>query len=238
MGMHQRKKPLVVWAPESVIEWLQTTIRLTDLYLPFPVEFLATETVEHFDFSETLTLSTVELRHRVPSHAFAFDATSEKRHLDPAKLAALGVPQGKLWRKLQNGVAIECGGKSISPDEAGFLETRRCRAVVGGDNADPALIAPVSKGLDVLMHEATYSQAVAEKVGEAPMHSSVAAVAKFAESAGIPNLVLTHFSARHHAPAAMAALEAEAKQFYSGTLFMAEDGMRLRLNEKKILEKL
>jgi ribonuclease Z len=80
------------------------------------------------------------------------------------------------------------------------------------------------EGLDVLIHEATYTEAVAAKVGAVPMHSSAAQVARFAHVHAIPNLVLTHFSPRHHARSEMRALEAEARQNYEGTLVLAEDG--------------
>jgi ribonuclease Z len=79
----------------------------------------------------------------------------------------------------------------------------------------------------VLVHEATYTEEVAKKSGESFGHSSAEQVAQFAESAGIPNLILTHFSARYQSnPAQSPSIEdihKEAAAFYTGNLFLAKD---------------
>ncbi|HBF51016.1 MAG TPA: MBL fold metallo-hydrolase, partial [Massilia sp.] len=67
------------------------------------------------------------------------------------------------------------------------------KIVVAGDNDTPALLAQEASDADVLVHEATYTEAILEKVGPAPMHSSAKRVADFAHAVQLPNLVLTHF---------------------------------------------
>jgi ribonuclease Z len=49
----------------------------------------------------------------------------------------------------------------------------------------------------VLVHEATFTQPVVERSQTTFGHSTAAQVARFAEAAGVKNLVLTHFSARY-----------------------------------------
>jgi ribonuclease Z len=84
------------------------------------------------------------------------------------------------------------------------------------------------------VHEATYTEEVLQKVGPGPQHSSARATAAFAEAAGIPNLILTHFSPRYQQQAnggpSMADLEAEARAAYSGNLFLASDLQRFSLD--------
>jgi ribonuclease Z len=101
--------------------------------------------------------------------------------------------------------------------------TERAAAVIGGDNDTPSLLAEACQGADLLVHEATYTEAVLQKVGPGPQHSSVQRTAGFAATAAVPNLVLTHFSARYDNPEGMAEVEAEARQHYCGTLFLARD---------------
>ena len=61
-------------------------------------------------------------------------------------------------------------------------------------------------------------------------HSSAAAVARFAESARIPNLVLTHFSARYQSsPERSPSIEdirEEAAAHFTGVLILARDLQR------------
>ena len=84
-------------------------------------------------------------------------------------------------------------------------------------------------GVQVLVHEATYTQEIADKVGAFPMHSSAKQTAEFAYQAAIPNLVLTHFSARYNDAQALAPLLAEAKLYYHGQVHLAEDFAQYRL---------
>lgn len=44
-GMNGRKDPLTLVGPAELMEWIQQTQRLTALYLPFPIEYRAAETL-------------------------------------------------------------------------------------------------------------------------------------------------------------------------------------------------
>jgi ribonuclease Z len=90
----------------------------------------------------------------------------------------------------------------------------------------------------VLVHESTYTEAMLQKVGPGPTHSSVQRVAQFAAARGLPNLVLTHFSARYDNAEGMAELEAEARRHYQGNLFLASDFDQYELGTDGVLSKL
>ena len=117
---------------------------------------------------------------------------------------------------------------------------RRARkAIVAGDNDDPALLLDELLDADVLVHEATYTQPVLDKVGPGPGHSSARIVAQAAQRARLANLVLTHFSPRYldegEGPLTIHALEDEARAGYEGRLFMARDFARYRLDRQGVL---
>ncbi|MNP77195.1 ribonuclease Z [compost metagenome] len=82
----------------------------------------------------------------------------------------------------------------------------------------------------MLVHEATFTQAVIERTGISFGHSSAAAVARFAETAGVRNLVLTHFSARYQPDPRRSPciddVRDEATAYYSGNLILAQDLQR------------
>jgi len=66
---------------------------------------------------------------------------------------------------------------------------------------------------------------VLQKIGPGPQHTSAMRVARFAEEAGVRNLVLTHFSPRYQDRGAlpMSLLEDEARAQYNGNLILARD---------------
>lgn len=232
-AMSGRTAPLPIIAPQGIEAWIRTTLELTTAYLPFTLEFISTESYGAWQDAEWAVQS-APLSHRVPSYAYSFTELHVEPSLDTAKLTADGVPQGAIWGRLKDGEDVVHAGRTLhSADYLSYPNPAR-KIVVGGDNDNPALLSTLFQGAQVLVHEATYTQAVADKNGASFQHSSAASVAAFAQAAGVPNLVLTHFSARYQSDTrqspSIADIQAEAAAGYTGQLFLAEDFARFRLN--------
>jgi ribonuclease Z len=164
---------------------------------------------------------------------------SKKWRLDLEALAARGVAAGPLWGKLQHGEDVTLDdGSTLLADEFRMAQVERGAIVIGGDNDTPALLEDAVQGAQLLVHEATYTEAILQKVGPGPTHSSVQRVAQFAAAQAVPNLILTHFSPRYDNREGMEELEAEARLHYSGQLFLASDFDSYELDAQGHLEKL
>jgi ribonuclease Z len=222
-GMGRRSKPLKLIAPLPVREWFEATRRLTDLHLPYEVEHVDVETQALVYEAPGLRIERHVLRHRVPSHAYRVQVETRRVRLKADALHAVGLPPGPAWRALQGGEDVPFNGTMLR--SADFAETQvdTAATVLGGDNADPALLHGACQGAQLLVHEATYTQEVLDKVGPGPMHSSARLLANAAQAAGVPNLVLTHLSPRHQNEEGMAALMAETQAHYRGNAFLASD---------------
>ncbi|MGJ7565143.1 ribonuclease Z [Variovorax sp. GB1R11] len=222
-GMGKRTRPLKLIAPLPVWQWFQATRALTDLHLPYEVEHVDVEDQALVYEAPGVRIERHVLRHRVPSHAYRVQVQTRRARLKAEALKATGLPPGPAWRALQTGEDVPFNGKLLR--SADFAETQvdTAAAVLGGDNAAPALLHDACQGAQLLVHEATYTQDVLDKVGPGPMHSSARLLAEAAQAAGVPNLVLTHFSARHQNDEGMAALMAETQAHYRGHAFLAND---------------
>jgi ribonuclease Z len=222
-GMGKRTRPLKLIAPLPVWQWFQATRQLTDLHLPYEVEHVDVEAQPLVYEAPGLRIERHVLRHRVPSHAYRVQVQTRRTRLRVDALHAVGLPPGPAWRALQTGEDVPFNGAVLR--SADFAETQvdTVSAVMGGDNAEPALLRDACEGAQLLVHEATYTQDVLDKVGPGPMHSSARLLAEFAQSADVPNLVLTHFSARHQNEEGMRELMAETQAHYRGNAFLAND---------------
>lgn len=222
-GMGKRTKPLKLIAPLPVWEWFEATRRLTDLHLPYEVEHVDIESQALVYEAPGLRIERYALRHRVPSHAYRVQVETRRVRLNADALRVAGLPPGPAWRALQNGEDVPFDGRVLR--SADFAETQidMASAVLGGDNAEPALLHAACQGAQLLVHEATYTHEVLDKVGPGPMHSSARLLAEFAQSVDVPNLVLTHLSPRHQNEEGMAALMAETQAHYRGNAFLAND---------------
>jgi len=228
-SMAGRTEPLTIVAPKGIEEFIHATMQYTDVRMTYDLHFVRTESLSSYTVAEYFDVSCVPLSHRVPSYAYVFNTLPKRGALDVGKLEQLNVPKGPLWGQLAAGATITlASGATLSSDQVLLSPKRPLKAIVGGDNDTPALLGDVSDGADLLIHESTYTQAISDHVGPGPQHSSAKSVAIFAQSVGIPNVILTHFSARYHHPDPEARrgiieVETEAREFYSGRLALAED---------------
>ncbi len=233
-GMSGRKKPLQIIAPAAIEGWIKATQQLTQLFLPFELQFSSTESLADWK-SNNLLVDVTALSHRVPSFAYSFTEAQLEPALNTEKLSTDGVPQGPIWGQLRKGVDVVHEGRMLKSSDYVCFPHKPRRIVVGGDNDRPELLAETCRQAQVLVHEATYTQAIADKIGEGVGHSAAGAVASFAQSIALPNLVLTHFSPRYQANTGQSPsiedIRAEAAENYHGHLFLAEDFARYRLSK-------
>lgn len=145
--------------------------------------------------------------------------------IDLEKARALGV-YGSQFRVLRSGrsVVVKKTGVTVRPEDVGLgidadaakvvaqvsdpvasdpeesdadsaeLGTRK--VVLLGDTCDSSAIAAAAQGADVLMHEATFANALHKKAAQA-FHSTAGMAGRFAREIGAKKLVLTHFSSRY-----------------------------------------
>ncbi|MDO4904896.1 MAG: ribonuclease Z [Lautropia sp.] len=228
-GLQGRKHPLQLIAPAPIWEWVRSTQRLTDLYVPFAIEFVDIETLQNISMplavgrDARLSVGSHPLRHRVPSHAFRFELQQRLVQLDDEALRQRGLPPGPGWGRLKQGADVVLGGQTLHSRDYVQVRNRRLAAVMGGDNGEPALLRDACRDAQLLVHEATYTQAVQDRIGAERLHSSAQEVAVFAQQAGLPNLILTHLSPRHHPAAELARMRQEVTAHYGGRAFLAQD---------------
>ncbi|MFJ4386942.1 ribonuclease Z [Pseudomonas sp. NPDC089408] len=238
-GMNGRTQPLDVVLPAALHDWLRLGLVASDTFLPFELRLLAVEDLVEWS-NQALQVTAVQLSHRVPSVGFVFTELNPEPRLDIPRLEAEGIPRGPLWGELAKGLTVEHDGQLLNGND--YLRASRPprRVIVCGDNDNPELLADAAKGADVLVHEATFTQAVVERTGVTFGHSTAAAVACFAEAAGVRNLVLTHFSARYQSDPRRSPsindVRAEALAHYSGQLVLAQDLQRYHIGRDGCLE--
>lgn len=245
-GMLNRTEALSIIGPPSIGRFIGCVLETTELRLPYPLQFISVEALADAQPLPDLHVRATALSHRVASYAYSFCEAAVEGKLDVDKLRRDAVPAGPGWGRIQQGGdLVLADGRTVHARDYLLAPRKPRKVIAGGDNDSPALLATEAAGADVLVHEATYTAAGLDKVGPGPQHSSAAAVARFASEAGIPNLVLTHFSPRYQEPDAarkgaptLADIEAEARASYQGNLFLANDLERYGLDRQGHLSRL
>jgi ribonuclease Z len=233
-GMAQRLEPLDIIAPTAIEGWVRATLKMSQSWLPYELRFHATETFEGWH-NPQVHVDATPLSHRVPSWGYRFTEARPDACLDTEKLDRDGIPRGPLWGRLARGQDVELEGHTLRSEDYLLATRPPRRIVIAGDNDRPELLRDACQGAHILVHEATYTQPVAAAGKSEFGHSTAAQVATFAQEVGIPNLVLTHFSARYQGvPSRGLSIEdirAEAAGCYHGKLVLAEDLLRLSVDK-------
>ena len=220
----ERKSKLTLIAPKALKKIIETVH-----YHPLNplIEFKA---IEDYKDEETITItrdfniSSIRLKHRVPSWGFIFESNKKSSKLNMERLELFKIPKGKAWgyiqaRDLDGMKSLGYTDMTLDDIESFMIPKEKVKFAISGDNANPRLWKKV-KNLSVLVHESTYTNKDLLKVGKKPQHSSAGLVAEFAEEYGLKTLILSHFSKRY---TSMKAIGNEASKYYRGDLHLAND---------------
>lgn len=144
--------------------------------------------------NDRYSLRAVELDHSVKTIGFRF-VEKDRRKIKMSNVKSLGLDEGPLLGKLQEGETVIFKGKTIRPADVSYIvegktigfitDTKFCDGC--NDIADSA---------DILVSEATFANVHAEKAREY-MHLTSRQAAEIANNNGVKELILTHFSQRY-----------------------------------------
>ena len=195
MSMRGRTEPLEVFGPPGIGEFVSSNARMLGFGAPFPLS--VGEAGEGRVFSGGgVSVDACRASHRVPALAYRLSEDDRPGRFDEGRAAALGVPRGPLWGRLQAGEDVEAGGRTVSPGQV--LGPARPGRSVGfsGDTEPTDGLAGFFAGCDLLVFDATFLESEAPKARET-RHSTARQAAELAGRAGAKSLVLTHFSSRY-----------------------------------------
>jgi ribonuclease Z len=197
LGLEGRQRPLVVTGPVGIGSLLQ---HLAD------AGSLGTGEMEVRIFEQQgnggevriegshFLVESRPLAHRVPTYGYRVALPDRPGALDVAKADAAGVPRGPLLADLKAGRPVTLpDGRVVAPD--GLIGPRQRGPVMAYalDTVPCPTAVELGRGVDALVHEATYEDARAALAHERG-HSTGLEAARIAAEAEAAALILTHFS--------------------------------------------
>ena len=244
--------PLTVFGPRGLGHMIDVVLRTSASHLTYELEVVEVDDEGGPLAVDDLEVRAIPLSHRVTSFAWSMIEPDRPGSFDVETARSLGVPDGPLFGRLQRGESVTLDDGSVVEPAAVVGPVRPGRhVVVAGDGRDPATMLDRSGGADVVVHEATFTEDVLERLGDDRGHSTAARIADAAERHGVGTLVLTHFSARYSGSAtppppdttagrptaspppdtapgtSVDELADEARRHFTGRLHLADDFDRL-----------
>jgi ribonuclease Z len=224
MGLAQRRKPLSVVGPSDLLRWLKVTSQVLHMGLTFPIEFHEARTGVVLR-TRSFRVRATKAIHSIEAYSYLVEENPRPGEFHPEIAKALGVPEGRLWSKLQKGKSVSLGRRTVSSDQVTGPPRPGRKIGYSGDTRPSPRLARFFKGCDLLIFDSTFSGQDRDKALERK-HSTCVEAAEVAVRAGAKRLALTHFSARY---TSSARLVREARGVFPNTI-AASDGMSVTVD--------
>lgn len=195
MGLNERSEPLQVYGPPGTRRVLETLMSVGGRRSRFDISVkeLGDGDVVPFDGYE---VHAREIKHTSFNLGYALVEEPRPGRFDKERALELGVPEGRLFSRLQRGEAVETPEGNVVEPEQVLGPSRRGRKVVYSGDAVPCeAMVELAEDADVLVHDSTYASDFdgANDYG----HSTSQQAAFMAKRADVGTLFLTHISPRY-----------------------------------------
>ena len=144
----------------------------------------------------SVTVTTIPLRHRIPSCGFLFQEKKTPNHIIRDMIDFYRIPVSQL-NKIKNGEDYITEEGVVVPNNRLTTPSAAPRSYAYcSDTLYLKSIIPQIKGADLLFHEATFMSSDDARAKET-FHSTALQAAQIAKEAEVKQLVIGHFSARY-----------------------------------------
>jgi ribonuclease Z len=193
-GLRGREAPLTVYGPPGlralfralapIVGTTAYELRLEELEPNVPLE------------RDGYLIAPFPVEHRVRAYGYAIVEHDRPGRFDEARARELGVAPGPDFGRLQHGQPVTAGGRTVEPGEVVGEPRRGRKVVLAGDSTPAEGTRVAAHGADLLVHEATFTAAEAERARETG-HSTARGAAELAAAAEVRLLALNHVSPRY-----------------------------------------
>jgi len=199
MSLNDRSEELHVWGPEGIIASWECALCMCPFKPHFEVHVHELLGGEEFTFSG-MEISCTAVAHSITALAYRVKERDRPGRFHRERAMELGIPEGRLWGKLQKGekITIQVDGeeRTVEPGEV-LGPTRKGPSVVfSGDTGPSQNLVELSRGAEVLVHEATFASDTSDLAAQVG-HSTIKDAARTAREAVVETLVLVHSSPRY-----------------------------------------
>lgn len=206
---------VIIYGPKGVKEFVETTFQVSHTYVKYPITFVEVEEGIIFEDSK-FRVECIELEHGIQSFGYRVIEKDLPGELLVEELKKIGIQPGPIYKDLKEGrkVTLEDGRIIDGNNFLGQSKPGR-KIAIAGDTRMTNKSNLLAEGMDVLVHEATFSKEEARHAYDY-FHSTSSQVANVAQSEQIKMLILTHISARYQGEDTDVLLQ-QAKEIFSHT---------------------
>jgi ribonuclease Z len=195
MSMQNRTETLEIFGPNGIEEFIAANIKVLNFGLSFPVLITIVNEGKILE-NEMYSINVCKANHSVTAFSYLFEEKDKAGRFNLEKARELGIPEGGLWNKLQNGNEVIIDGKTIKPNQVLGVKRPGKKIGISGDTMPTKSLETFFENCDYLVFDSTFLDKEKQKAMET-CHSTAKQAATLGKNAKVKNLILTHFSARY-----------------------------------------
>ncbi len=234
LGLSGNSKGIDIYGPSNLKNFISSALKNSYCKISFPLKFFEVEnsaqTNTNLFEDELMEVKCTSLKHRLPAFGYRVNEKDKPGQFNLEKAKKLNIPEGPIYGRLHSGqrVKLEDGRILNGSDFCG--EPRKGESFVYcTDTIFSKRAVELSKNVDLLVHESTFSDKDEEMAFE-KLHSTTIMAAKTALLSNAKKLVLTHISPRYTPKSLVKPIDLlnEAKQIFPNT-FLAKDFLTTKI---------
>ncbi|TYP95476.1 RNAse Z [Fodinibius salinus] len=200
LQLHRRDREITLVGPEGLQEFVEWNFEFANIDLNYPIKYVEVE--EGFEEERVVDEDEYYIEARPLNHTkfcigYRFQEKDKPGKVDAEKAQEQGISEDWQYKELKAGNDVELDDGSVvkSADIVGHPRPGDSFAYITDTKYCPNSVK-LAKNTNVLVHEATFSNDLADKAEETG-HSTPKDAARVANEAKTKLLVITHFSARY-----------------------------------------
>jgi len=195
MSMQNRTESLEIFGPKGIDEFLAANIKILNFSLPFSILITIVSEGKMYENNKFL-IHAAKANHSITAFSYLFEEKDKPGRFNVQKANELGIPEGELWNKLQNGEEVNNNGKTIRPEQVLGIKRPGKKIGISGDTMPTKELELFFNECDYLVFDSTFLDEEKQKAQDT-CHSTAKQAAELGKNANVKNLILTHFSARY-----------------------------------------
>ena len=195
MSMQNRTESLEIFGPKGIDEFLAANIKILNFGLSFSILITIVNEGTIYENNKFL-IHAAKANHSITAFSYLFEEKDKPGRFNVEKAKELGIPEGELWNKLQNGENITNNETIIKPEQVLGKKRPGKKIGISGDTMPTKELEEFFRECDYLVFDSTFLDEEKQKAQDT-CHSTAKQAAELGKNANVKNLILTHFSARY-----------------------------------------
>lgn len=222
MSLLGRKSPLLLIGPSELQAFLVNALKMTSTHLNFELTFKTPQdgkSIESVHSWNECTISSFPVKHRISAFGYIFEYAPTIRNIRRENIVTEELNRDEIVALKAGKQVVRNNGQVLNPDDHCLPLKPSKKYVYSGDTSPCDSLREAAQGADVLYHEATFLQDLAQ-TAKATGHSTARQAGMLAHEAGVGTLLIGHFSSRYTNEGLL--LE-EAREYYPNAMAANEN---------------